>query len=280
MHTIYDKKLLMVRPEELQYSANRIRRNFNEQELKVLAQSIAVNGIIHPLAIRRDEEGRFELIAGRRRLKAAIIAGLRRVPCILYRVDRSTAALYSVTENIQRSRLSAFEEAQGIDLLITVYGMSKSEISARLGVERSAIIKKLELLELEEGISSKLAKLELGEQFARELIKLPFTERNSALDKIIAEDMSATMAKEFVENYFTPIKEKPLPPPIEKPIKKTAIGDLRLFSNSLTKLVQTLKDASVRANLKKTETDKYIEYKVRIEKDIQKPVTATQLKIC
>lgn len=279
MHTIYDKKLLMIRPEELQYSANRIRTDFNEQELKMLAQSIAVNGIIHPLAIRRDEEGRFELIAGRRRLKAAIIAGLRRVPCILYRVDRSTAALYSVTENIQRSRLSVFEEAQCIDLLIAVYGMSKSEISARLGVERSTINRKLELLELEENIRSRLRSLELGEQFARELIKLPFIQRKNALDKIIAEDMSVTKVKEYVENYFAPIKSKPLPP-IEKPIKKTAIGDLRLFSNSLTKLVQTLKDASVRANLKKTETDKYIEYKVRIEKDIQKPVTATQLKIC
>lgn len=279
MHTIYDKKLLMIRPEELQYSANRIRTDFNEQDLKMLAQSIAVNGIIHPLAIRRDEEGRFELIAGRRRLKAAIIAGLRRVPCILYRVDRSTAALYSVTENIQRSSLSVFEEAQGIDILIAVYGMSKSEISARLGVERSVIIQKLKLLELEEDIRSRLAQLELGEQFARELMKLPFTERTNALDKIIAEDMSVTDVKEYVENYFAPVKDKPLQP-IEKPIKKTAIGDLRLFSNSLTKLVQTLRDASVRANLKKTETDKYIEYKVRIEKDIQKPLTATQLKIC
>ena len=128
MHTINDKKILMLRPEELKTSGNQARKSFDPYELKLLAESIASSGIIQPLSVRKTEDGRYELIAGERRLRAAIIAGLRRVPCVLHKTDDATAALYTLTENLQRSNLNFFEEAFGIERLITVYGLSQTEI--------------------------------------------------------------------------------------------------------------------------------------------------------
>ena len=145
MHTISDKKLLMLKPEELKASVNQPRKSFDEYELKLLADSISVSGIIQPLAVRKTDDGKYELIAGERRLRAAIMAGIRRIPCVLHKTDDSTAALYAVIENLQRSNLSFFEESEAIDRLITTYGMSQAEVAARLGIAQSTLSNKLRI---------------------------------------------------------------------------------------------------------------------------------------
>ena len=109
MHTISHKKLLMLKPEELRVLKNQPRKVFDEYELSLLADSISVNGIIQPLSVRRAVDGKYEIIAGERRYRAALIVGLRRIPCILHNADRQTAAVYSIVENLQRSDLGLFE---------------------------------------------------------------------------------------------------------------------------------------------------------------------------
>ena len=132
MYTLSDKKLIMLRPKDIKPSSAVPRREFDEYELKLLTDSIQASGIIEPLAVRRLQGGGYALITGERRLRAALRAGLRRVPCIVHKTDEETAALYAVTENLQRSRLNAFEEAESINRLITEYGLSQSEAAARL----------------------------------------------------------------------------------------------------------------------------------------------------
>ena len=105
---IADKKLIMLKPSDIKMSPNQPRKSFDEYELKLLADSIQANGIIQPLAVRKLPDGRFELIAGERRLRAAVMAGLRRVPCVIHKTDDETSALYSVIENLQRSNLTVF----------------------------------------------------------------------------------------------------------------------------------------------------------------------------
>lgn len=278
MYTLSDKKLIMLKPSEIKLSANQPRKSFDEYELKQLSDSIQASGIIQPLAVRKAPDGSYQLIAGERRLKAAVMAGQRRVPCILHKTDDETAALYSIIENLQRSNLTVFEEAQGINRLITEYGMSQSEAAARLGIAQSTLSNKLRLLKLSDGIKERIISARLTERHARALLRLPEEMRDGALDRIIAEGMTLTQAEEYIFSLLNPEKEPESKKP-DEPVRKAAIGDVRLFSNSLSKLLSTLQNAGIDAHSRKYETDKYIEFKVRIKKNTD-PDRYKQLKIC
>lgn len=278
MYTLSDKKLIMLKPAEIKISPNQPRKSFDEYELKLLADSIHASGIIQPLAVRRLNDGSFELIAGERRLKAAVMAGLRRVPCILHKTDDETAALYSVIENLQRSNLTVFEESEGINRLITEYGMSQSEAAARLGIAQSTLSNKLRLLRLSENIKERIVSARLTERHARALLRLPEEQREEALDYIIAQGLTLQQTEEYVFNLLNPEKEENKKS--EEPVRKAAIGDVRLFSNSLSKLILTLQNSGIDAKSRKYETENYIEFKVRIQKNTVDERRYKQLKIC
>lgn len=280
MHTISDKKLLMLKPDEIKSSKSQPRKTFDQYELRLLAESIAASGIIQPLAVRKTEDGRFELIAGERRLKAAIMAGLRRIPCVLHKTDDVTAALYAMVENLQRSNLDFFEEAAGIEQLITVYGLSQGEVAVRLGVAQSTLSNKLRLLRIDKILRDRITAASLTERHARAILRLPPEKRAAVLDQIIANGMTVKECEAFIEECINPQKKEELAKIPEKPVRKSAIGDVRLFSNSLSKLLDTLQNAGIDARSQKYENDRYIEYKVRIKKELPENMRAEQLKIC
>ena len=143
MHTFADKKLLMLKPDDIITNPNQPRKSFDEYELQTLADSITANGIIQPLTVRKGEFGKYLLIAGERRLRAAKIAGLRRVPCVLHRTSDLVASLYAITENMQRQDLNYFEEALAIQTLINNFRLTQSEVAVQLGMANSTISNKL-----------------------------------------------------------------------------------------------------------------------------------------
>lgn len=284
MHTIADKKLLMLKPDNIVTGVHCPRKVFDEYEIKSLADSILVNGIIQPLTVRKGSDGKYILISGERRLRAAKIVGMRRVPCVLHRADEMMSALYSLTENIQHRDLTFFEEADAISTLISDYGLTQSEIATQLGLSNSAVSNKLRLLKLSPEIQERLSASQLNERYARLLLQLPAEQRETALDKIIAEDLNLCQAEKFVNSLLNPPQEKEIcnkksddTEETLKPFRKSAIGDVKLFSNSLSKLICTMQNAGIRANSKKHENDKYIEYKIRISKNQPQ---CEQLKIC
>lgn len=280
MHTIAEKKLLMLKPDDIIPCAHQPRKNFDGYELQTLADSISVSGIIQPLTVRKGENGKYILISGERRLRAAKIAGLRRIPCVLHRTDETTSALYALTENMQRADLNFFEEAEAIQRLIIDFGLTQSEVAVRLGMATSTISNKLRLLKLSPEIQNRLSAANLTERHARALLRLPIEQRDTVLDKIIAEGLGLYQTEELINNILNPDETKDISEPeqeIVKPIRKSAIGDIKLFSNSLSKLLITMQNAGITANSRKHETDKYVEYKVRIFKN---PPQYDQLKIC
>ena len=281
MHTIADRKLFMLKPEEIMPKVNKIRQSFDIYELKRLADSISANGIIEPLTVRKNADGKYELIAGERRLRAAKLAGLRRVPCILHVTDDTTAIVFSITENVQRCRLTFFEEAESLRKLTEDFGMSQSEVAARLGIAQSTLCNKLSLLRLDEAMQNRIASAGLNEGHARAILRLEESKRSEVLNKIIAENLSVRQTEELIENILYPFHKEQTHTEKEvetKPVRKTAIGDTRLFANSLAKLITTLQNAGIDAKSRKYETDKYIEYKVRINKNNVQ--NFEQLKIC
>ncbi|MBQ6885581.1 MAG: ParB/RepB/Spo0J family partition protein [Clostridia bacterium] len=278
MHTFADKKLLMLKPDDIVTNPNQPRRHFDTYELQSLADSISANGIIQPLTVRKGENGKFLLIAGERRLRAAKIAGLRRIPCVLHRTNDLTASLYAITENLQRCDLNCFEEALAIQSLINDFRLTQAEVAIRLGMANSTISNKLRLLKLSPQIQERILSANLTERHARALLRLPPEQRENALDKIIADGLNLTQSESLIEEIINPtaLEDKNLEI-LQKPIRKSAIGDIKLFSNSLSKLLSTMQNAGIAANSKKRETENYVEYKVRIFKNSPQ---ATQLKIC
>ncbi len=278
MHTFADKKLLMLKPDDIITNPNQPRRHFDTYELQSLADSIAANGIIQPLTVRRAEGGKYLLIAGERRLRAAKMAGLRRVPCVLHRTSDLVAALYAITENMQRADLNCFEEALAIRTLITEFRLTQAEVAVQLGMANSTVSNKLRLLKLSPEIQARLISADLTERHARALLRLTSEQRDGALDKIIADGLNLSQTEELVENILNPVNpETEVREEVVKPIRKAAIGDIKLFSNSLSKLLCTMQNAGITANSRKRETENYVEYKVRIFKNTPQ---ATQLKIC
>ena len=277
MYNFSDKRLVMLKPSEITSSPDQPRKSFDEYELKRLSDSIQASGIIEPLIVRKTDGG-YVLIAGERRLRAAVMAGLRRVPCVIHKTDEETAALYSIIENIQRSNLTVFEEAEGINRLIAEYGVSQSEAAARLGISQSSLSNKLRLLKLSDNIKDRISSARLTERHARALLRLPEDRREEALDRIIAEGLTVTQSEEYIFSLMNP-EEKPQSKERDEPVRKSAIGDVRLFSNSLSKLLSTLQSSGIEAKSRKYETDKYIEFKVRIKKNSESD-RFKQLKIC
>ena len=280
MANIFEKKLLMLKPESLVANNSQPRKSFDEYELKLLADSISANGIIQPLAVRKIENSKYEIIAGERRFRAAKMVGLRRIPCVIHTADEQTAAIFSLTENLQRSDLSVFEEAKAIDRLINYYGISQSQAAAKLGIAQSTLSNKLRLLNLSPEIQARITKARLTERHARALLRLAISERDEVLDYIIANGLTLAQTEQYIEEILNPTQEPlKINEPI-KPLRKQSIGDMRLFYNSLSKLVGTLQSAGINARTRKTETDKYIEYKVRIKKEQSPKNDCQQLKIC
>ena len=255
-----DGKLLRLRVDDIFPSDENPRKNFEPYELERLAESINASGIIQPLLVRTTQNGRYELIAGERRLRAAKLLGLKKVPCIIKQTDDLTAAYLTIIENLQRSDLSIFEEAQGISRLITVYGLTQCEVAEKLGIAQSTLSNKLRLLRLDPKIRERIEAARLTERHARALLRLKEEDRNDALNVIIAKQLTLTEAEEYIEKLINPEKPK------AEPVRKKAIGDVRLFTNSLTKIVETMRSSGVNAVTEQKETDAFIEYKVLISK--------------
>lgn len=124
------------------------RSSFNEEEISRLASSIRSKGIIQPVMVRRSSDGWFELIAGERRLKAARLAGYKRVPAIIREADDEEMVELALIENLQRENLNPIEEAKAYQRLINDFGLTQDEVSKKVGKERSTIANSLRLLSL------------------------------------------------------------------------------------------------------------------------------------
>ena len=127
------------------------RRSFDEAALRELADSIRAYGILQPLTVRRVGSG-YQLVAGERRMRAARIAGLREVPCLVAQVDEQDAGMLALIENLQRRDLDYMEEASAIARLLRRYGLSQQQAAEKLGRSQSAVANKLRLLRLEEPV--------------------------------------------------------------------------------------------------------------------------------
>lgn len=237
------------------------RRSFDEEGLAELAASIRSCGILQPLTVRRAGEG-YELVAGERRLRAARIAGLREVPCLVAQVGEEDSALLALMENLQRRDLDCWEEAQAIARLISRYGLSQEEAARRLGRAQPTVANKLRLLRLPEDVRALLRENGLTERHARALLRLqdPEVQRRAAGD-MVRRGMNVAQAEAYVEKL---LQSAQVTPPRGR--STYIIKDVRLFLNSVDRGLHLMRQAWVDAGWNRQDTDREILLTIRIPK--------------
>ena len=165
------------------------RLAFDEEGLKELSESIKQHGIIQPLVLRRLGN-KYEIIAGERRYKASIMAGLKTVPAIISNIDDNKSAEIALVENIQRRNLTSIEEAKSYKNLLDRGYLNQTQLAEKMGVSQSTIANKLRLLNLSEEVQNALLEEKISERHARSLLGLSVEEQNEWLKKIIAKRMT------------------------------------------------------------------------------------------
>lgn len=215
------------------------RRRFDSESLQELAASIAAYGILQPLIVRQ-QGAVYELVAGERRWRAARIAGLRQVPCLL-----------ALIENLQRRDLDYMEEAAAIARLLRRYGLSQQQAAERLGRSQSAVANKLRLLRLEEPVAEALHRYGLTERHARALLRLEDPEqRLAAVEHIGKNQLNVADAEAYIDRLVAQNQTT-------QPRRRSAyiIKDVRLFLNSVDRGVRLMQTAGVGAKVSRRDTE-------------------------
>ena len=249
------------------------RKQFDSAALEELSLSIKNYGILNPLTVR-CRGGRYELVAGERRLRAAKLAGLDEVPCIMLDVNMEDASLIALIENLQRRDLDFIEEATGISQLIRMFGMSQEEAARRLGKSQSAVANKLRLLRLPSDVLDSLRANGLTERHGRALLRLPDANaQRAALQYIIENGLTVAATDEYIELLLTePAEEQQ---DTAEPKRTFVLKDVRIFLNSLSKSLDLMKQGGIDAGMKREETEDSLILTISIPKSKAAATAAT-----
>lgn len=238
------------------------RREFDENALLSLSESIKENGIIQPVCVRRSG-ALYEIISGERRTRAAKLAGLTEVPCIIMEASDESSAVLALIENIQRRDLGFFEEAAAIEKLISVYGLTQEQAAARLGKAQSTIANKLRLLRFTDAERRLLVGANLSERQARALIRISDDEKRAkALEKVAARRLNLEQTEALVNEVISGEEKQENKARAEK-FKQLFPKPPRLYMNSINKLIRQMKDAEVPCVTSSGTVDGYYEYIIR-----------------
>lgn len=179
------------------------RRYFDEAQLSTLADSIVRHGVVTPLTVRKLDDGRYKLIAGERRYRAARIAGLTEVPVIVLEADELAAAEIALVENLQRADLNPIEEAAGFRSLILSYGLTQEDVAERVGKSRSAVTNAMRLLDLPEAVANLVIDGSLSAGHARALLALKSAKLiETAAQTVIDGELSVRQTEALVKRML------------------------------------------------------------------------------
>ena len=231
------------------------RKVFDETALTELSESIRLHGVIQPLSVRRVGGG-YELIAGERRLRAAQLAGLTEIPCIVMSMDEAESGLVALVENLQRQDLDFVEEALGISRLIKLHSLSQEQAARMLGKSQSAVANKLRLLRHNSDVLRAIREAKLTERHARALLRLKTEpEKLAAIATISSLGMSVARTEQYIDNLLS--GDRKYPP------QRVNLGG---FLNNLSQSLARIQSAGIPAVSERRETESQIVLTITIPK--------------
>ncbi len=230
------------------------RKVFQQQPLEELADSIRRHGILQPLSVRRVGAG-YELIAGERRLRAAQMAGLTEIPCIVMTMDEKESGMAAMIENLQRQDLDFIEEARGIQFLLDKWNLNQEQAAKLLGKSQSSIANKLRILRHSNPVLDALRQGALTERHARALLRLPDEQQKLATIAVIVQmGLSVQRTESYIETLL-----RQAPPPEKQP-------NVGIFLQNLTQALARIQRSGIKAVSQRTETEKEIVLTITIPK--------------
>ena len=230
------------------------RKIFTPQALEELADSIRVHGVLQPLSVRRVGTV-YELIAGERRLRAAQMAGLTEIPCILMRMDERESGLAALLENMQRQDLDFIEEAKGISWLISQWGMSQEQVAKALGKSQSAVANKLRLLRHSMTVLNAIREADLTERHARALLKLNTdADKMKVIGYISRTGMSVARTERYIEDLLTQERQS------------TPKANIGAFLKNVNQTLARIQQSGIPAISERRETESQIVLTITIPK--------------
>ena len=179
------------------------RKLFFEDSLEELAESIKIHGIIQPLALRRRENGRYQIISGERRFRAAKRAGLETVPAVILEADDREVAELALIENLQREDLNPVEEAEGFKALIENFGLTQEEAAERLGKSRSGLTNAIRLLSLSDGALALLREGRIERGHAKVILALPKNKQEEAANIVADAGLNVRQTEALIKRMQT-----------------------------------------------------------------------------
>ena len=254
-----NEEITQLNTEDIKANPFQPRKEFNDEEIFELANSIKEFGLIQPIVVRKLEQG-FELIAGERRLRAAKSLGKEEIPAVIRDFSDREMAEIALVENLQRKDLNFMEEAAAYQRLIDEFELTQKELAERLSKGQSTIANKLRLLKLPEDIQKQLIDNSLSERHGRALLKVESEEiQNEIIEEISRKELNVRESEKLVKKKIEPAKKK-------KQIKHIS-DDLRLFANSLEKRISEIKDSGIKVDMNRSDSDEYIEYYIKLKKE-------------
>ncbi len=258
------RKVFYVPLNKIKFGYFQPRFQIDEADLTDLIASIREAGVLQPVLVR-PSGSYYELIAGERRVRASILAGLRQIPVVVRELNDAQATEVALIENIQRRSLHFFEEAEGYARLIKEFQLTQNEVAKKMGLSQSAVANKLRLLRLDPEIRARIYKLRLSERHARALLELPDKEKQEKILKLAYErNISVSEWEKLIklekdQNISREIKKR------KKRKMKPFINDLRLFINSLERGVETLRAAGLEVRLHHQKKEDVLRITIEVE---------------
>lgn len=201
------EELKLIRISDIQKNPYQPRKEFSKEKIQELAQSIKENGLIQPIIVRQSPVIGYEILAGERRYRASIAAGLSEIPVIIKKLSDQDMMVHSIIENLQREDLNPIEEAKAYQSLIDK-GYTHADIAEKMGKSRPYITNLVRLLTLPDFILKEVETGKLSQAHARLLIQLPLKEQKNLLNRIQKEDLSVRQVEDLLKEEKNKKKSK------------------------------------------------------------------------
>ena len=246
-----EDRVLYIDINDIKPNKDQPRKTFNEEKLKDLANSLKENGVIQPLIIRKAQNG-YELVAGERRWRAARIAEIKKVPCIIRNFDEKQNMIVAIIENMQRENLDPIEEALGLNEMIKRFEFTQEQVSNALGKSRAYIANSLRLLKLPEKIQNMIIEGRISAAHGRTIITIKDEKKQiEVCDKIIRNGLSVRAAERLTEK----IKDDARPE--RKKRKPSVNAEIAAVEDELRKIFGTKVNINGKASNGKIEIEYY-----------------------
>lgn len=236
------------------------RTIFNDEKIAELAQSIRTHGLLQPITVRKKDD-KYELIAGERRLRAAIYLEMKVIPAIIKDFSDTETASLALIENLQRENLTAIEEARAYKELIDMIGLTQESLAQRLGKGQSTVANKLRLLHLTESVQRALEDRKITERHARALLAVKEEEEQKRLLEIILEqELNVKQTEQLIKDSQKETPKK------KRPVKKHFSRDTRLAMNTIRQSVNMVEKSGLRIETEEEDQGDYYQFTIRIPK--------------